>query len=161
MALTQEDLQSIQNLMFGMEDRLVARMDEQNQNLEDRLVARMDEQNRNLEDRLITRMDEQNQKLRDDLTTRMDEQNQKLRDDLIARMDIKGRELENSILEEVDRVQEISTKHYNRLDMKIDNLTKVVNGIQMETGTIQLLVENVSDLQERVGKLEKIVYHTA
>ena len=31
MALTQEDLQSIQNLMFGMEDRLVARMDEQNQ----------------------------------------------------------------------------------------------------------------------------------
>ena len=146
MALTQEDLQSIQNLMFGMEDRLVARMDEQNQNLEDRLVARMDEQNRNLED---------------DLTTRMDEQNQKLRDDLIARMDIKGRELENSILEEVDRVQEISTKHYNRLDMKIDNLTKVVNGIQMETGTIQLLVENVSDLQERVGKLEKIVYHTA
>lgn len=31
----------------------------------------------------------------------------------------------------------------------------------METGTIQLLVENVSDLQERVGKLEKIVYHTA
>ena len=146
MALTQEDLQSIQNLMFGMEDRLVARMDEQNQNLESRLVTRMDEQNR---------------KLRDDLTTRMDEQNQKLRDDLIARMDIKGRELENSILEEVDRVQEISTKHYNRLDMKIDNLTKVVNGIQMETGTIQLLVENVSDLQERVGKLEKIVYHTA
>ena len=146
MALTQEDLQSIQNLMFGMEDRLVARMDEQNQNLEDRLVARMDEQN---------------QKLRDELVTRMDEQNQKLRDDLIARMDIKGRELENSILEEVDRVQEISTKHYNRLDMKIDNLTKVVNGIQMETGTIQLLVENVSDLQERVGKLEKIVYHTA
>ncbi len=161
MALTQEDLQSIQNLMFGMEDRLVARMDEQNQNLEDRLVARMDEQNQNLESRLVTRMDEQNRKLRDDLTTRMDEQNQKLRDDLIARMDIKGRELENSILEEVDRVQEISTKHYNRLDMKIDNLTKVVNGIQMETGTIHLLVENVSDLQERVGKLEKIVYHTA
>ena len=144
-----------------MEDRLVARMDEQNQNLEDRLVARMDEQNQNLESRLVTRMDEQNRKLRDDLTTRMDEQNQKLRDDLIARMDIKGRELENSILEEVDRVQEISTKHYNRLDMKIDNLTKVVNGIQMETGTIHLLVENVSDLQERVGKLEKIVYHTA
>jgi len=144
-----------------MEDRLVARMDEQNQNLEDRLVARMDEQNQKLRDELVTRMDEQNQKLRDDLTTRMDEQNQKLRDDLIARMDIKGRELENSILEEVDRVQEISTKHYNRLDMKIDNLTKVVNGIQMETGTIQLLVENVSDLQERVGKLEKIVYHTA
>ena len=129
MALTQEDLQSIQNLMFGMEDRLVARMDEQNQNLEDRLVARMDEQNQKLRDELVTRMDEQNQKLRDDLTTRMDEQNQKLRDDLIARMDIKGRELENSILEEVDRVQEISTKHYNRLDMKIDNLTKVVNGI--------------------------------
>ena len=129
--------------------------------MEDRLVARMDEQNQNLESRLVTRMDEQNRKLRDDLTTRMDEQNQKLRDDLIARMDIKGRELENSILEEVDRVQEISTKHYNRLDMKIDNLTKVVNGIQMETGTIHLLVENVSDLQERVGKLEKIVYHTA
>ena len=161
MALTQEDLQSIQNLMFGMEDRLITRMDKQNRSLEDRLVTRMDEQNQKLRDELVTRMDEQNQKLRDDLTTRMDEQNQKLRDDLIARMDIKGRELENSILEEVDRVQEISTKHYNRLDMKIDNLTKVVNGIQMETGTIHLLVENVSDLQERVGKLEKIVYHTA
>lgn len=26
MALTQEDLQSIQNLMFGMEDRLITRM---------------------------------------------------------------------------------------------------------------------------------------
>ena len=53
MALTQEDLQSIQNLMFGMEDRLVARMDEQNQNLEDRLITRMDEQNQNLESRLV------------------------------------------------------------------------------------------------------------
>lgn len=27
MALTQEDLQSIQNLMFGMEDRLITRID--------------------------------------------------------------------------------------------------------------------------------------
>jgi len=155
MALTNDDLQAIANLMDNKLDNvqttLEKQMDNKLNNVQATLEKQMDKKLNNVQTTLEKQMDNKLNNVQTTLENLMDNKLDNAQTTLKKQINDNS----NLILGEMDRVEQRINNRFEKIDKDMQLIREDVHTTRYSNETVELLLKKVTEHEKRIGELEK------